>query len=493
MYDANFKIHHKFGNGSQLFLSFYQGDDFYKAGDGDSKQRSTFGLNWGNTTATARYIRPLTSKLFFSSVLTHSAYQYGIDIESFTMIDNKPVRDSYFSSRPGVRDWTLKAGFDYFPTFGQQVKFGIEATRHLYRPAYLRTSYLVDAQTLARINAPIIASEGALFVEDEIQLSSRLNTNIGLRSVVFGVENKNYFSLEPRLTSNLLLPGDIALKGAYSHMRQFIHLLINNGVGLPNDIWVPATADVPPQYARQLALGLFKSLPARYLELSLEAYHKTMTSLIDYKDGANYLTNLDESWQQSIARNGRGQAYGLESFVNKTQGRFTGWLAYTLAWNKRRFEEINGGKWYAANFDRRHNIALTGAFAITPKVDVSANWVFQSGAPATVPVAVRQDFERGFPVFIYGDRNNFRMPAYHRLDLGFSIKHTTRRGKQALWSAGVYNLYNRANPFYVEVRSRVIPEDPNGFSTKFIGSNNTLSQGSFLPILPYISYTKKIK
>jgi hypothetical protein len=493
MYDANFKLNHRFNDGSQLFLSFYQGNDFYKAGEGDSGQRSTFGLNWGNTTGTVRYVRPLSSRLFFRSVLTHSIYRYGIAIESFNVTDNKQTKDTFFSSRPGVQDWTLKTGFDYFPSTSHQVRFGAEGTYHRYQPAYIRTSYTVNEETLRNINAPVLANEGAFFVEDEVSVRPWLKTNLGLRSVLFNVENKNYFSVEPRLAANILLPRDFALKGAYSQMRQFIHLLVNSGIGLPNDIWVPATASVPPQYSRQVAFGVSKTLPASNLELSIEAYHKTMTNLIDYKDGVNYLTNFNETWQETIVKNGIGEAYGLELFVNKTQGRFNGWLAYTLAWNNRRFSEINTGKWYPAPFDRRHNIALTGSFAITPRVNVSANWVFQSGSPVTVPIAVREDFERGFPVFIYRDRNNFRMPAYHRLDLSFTFAHTTRKGKQAFWAVGVYNLYNRANPFYVDVQRRIVKQDMQDFHAPIIGTNNSLRMGSFLPILPFFSYTKKFK
>ncbi|MBD0256017.1 MAG: TonB-dependent receptor [Cytophagales bacterium] len=493
MYDANLKINHKFRDGGQLFLSFYRGNDFYRAGEGDDKQRSEFGLAWGNTTATARYVRPLSSKLFFRSVLTRSGYQYGIDIAGFTRQDDKMVRDNSFYSRPGIRDWTVKTGLDYFPAPNHQVRVGLEGTNHRYQPANIRTSYPVEPDQLARINAPIRANEGAVFAEDEVRVTSWLRTNLGVRGTLFNVEGKSYAFVEPRVTANVRLPRSFALKGAYSQMRQPIHLLVNSGLGLPNDIWVPATRQVPPQYSRQFSFGVTKTLPNQYLELSLEAYHKEMRGLIDYKDGVNYLTNFNETWQETVEKDGTGRAYGLEVFVNKTKGRLNGWLAYTLAWNNRRFSTINGGNPYPAAFDRRHNVALTGTFEITPRVHVAANWVYQSGAPVTVPVAVREDFETGFPVFIYRERNNYRMPAYHRFDVTFNFTHTTRRERIATWSVGVYNLYNRANPFYMDVRRLVIPENPGVPRSRYLGVNNTLRVGSFLPILPFISYTKKIK
>ncbi len=493
MYDANLKINHKFRDGSQFFLSFYRGNDFYQAGEGDSKQRSEFGLDWGNTTATARYVKPLTSKLFFRSVLTRSGYQYGIDIQGYTRQEDKMVRDNFFSSRPSIRDWTLKTGFDYYPVSNHQVRVGWEGSIHRYQPANIRTSYEVNQQTLILINAPIVAKEGSVFIEDEASITPWIKTNIGLRSTLFNVEGKHYTSLEPRVTANILLPHYFTVKGAYSQSRQFIHLLLNNGVGLPNDIWVPATRQVPPQYARQIAFGLTKMLPEIYLEVSLEGYHKDMSGLIDYKDGVNYLTNFNETWQETIVKDGKGEAYGLELFINKTKGRLNGWLAYTLAWNNRRFSSINAGNWYPASFDRRHNIAITGLYEITPNVNLAVNWVYQSGSPVTVPVSVREDFELGFPVFIYRERFNFRMPAYHRMDLTFNFTHTTRRNRVATWSAGVYNVYNKANPFYVDVRRSMIRENSQVAGSPTTGVNNTLRVGSFLPILPFVSYSKKIK
>lgn len=492
MYDLNFKVNHKFKDGGQAFLSFYNGTDFYRAGDASSNQRSTFGLAWGNTTATARYVRSFTPKLFFKSALTYTRYRYGINLENFAVVDNREVRDNFLYSTPSIRDWTLKTSMDWFPNANHQVKAGFEGILHQYRPSNIETAFEINPDTLRKINTPVPATEMAVFVEDDVRIAPWLKANVGFRGVVFNVRDATYFSPEPRLTFNVLLPNDFAIKGAYSQVRQFIHLLINNGIGLPNDIWVPATRQVPPQFSRQVALGITKTLTRQNLELSVEAYHKTMTNLIDYKEGVNYLTNF-RPWEETVEKNGIGEAYGLELFVNRTQGRFTGWLAYTLAWNTRRFAAINNGNQYPAPFDRRHNIALTGAYRLSSKVSVSANWIFQSGSPVTVPVAVRQDFERGFPVFIYGERNNFRMPAYHRLDMAFTFKHTTRKGKQATWALGVYNLYNRINPFYVDVQRRLIWQNQTNFSGPITGSDNWLRMGGFLPVLPYFSYSKKFR
>ncbi len=493
MYDANFKVNHRLKNGDQLFLSFYNGNDYYKAGEGQNDQRSTFGLSWGNLTASTRYIRPVSSKLFFKSVLAYTRYWYGTKLENYFIADGKEIRDNFLYSIPSIRDWTLKTSVDYFPSTNHQIKAGLEGILHRYRPSAIETSFPVDPDTLRKINTPVPATEIAFFAEDEMRLRSWLKANIGFRGAFFGIQNTMYFSPEPRLTVNVLLPHNFALKGAYSQMRQFIHLLVNNGLGLPNDIWVPATRQVPPQFSRQVALGITKSLPNRNLELSLEAYHKTMTHLIDYKDGVNYLTNF-RPWEETVEKDGKGESYGLELFINRTQGRFTGWLAYTLAWNIRQFAAINEGNPYAAPFDRRHNLNLTGSYRISSGVSVSANWIFQSGSPVTVPVAVRQDYESedGFPILIYKERNNFRMPAYHRLDVAFAFRHTTHKGKQATWTVGVYNMYNRINPFYVDIQRWSVYANASP-SSPTIGYDNRLRMGGFLPVLPYLTYSKKFR
>jgi len=433
---------------------------------------------------------PVQPKLFFRTVLAYSRYQYGLGIRNFLVNDGKETLANTFRSRSGVRDWTLKAGFDYYANASHQIRFGIEAIRHRYQPSYIQTSYPLNSDTLAAVNRPVPANEAALYAEDEVSVVSWLKLNAGLRGVLYNVDNQNYSSLEPRLTVNVLLPRNFAIKGAYSQMRQYIHLLTSNSLGFPNDVWVPATRRVPPQFSQQTAVGLTKTIPKLALDVSVEGYYKIMKNLIDYQDGSNFLTTYNNTWENIVAKNGFGEAYGLEFFINKTKGRFTGWLAYTLAWNRRIFSEINNGNWFAAPYDRRHTISLTGTYNLNEHVNVSANWTFHSGQPVTVPVAVRRDFELNQAWLIYGDRNNFRMPAYHRLDVSFNFTHETKRGRQATWSVGLYNAYNRINPYFLQIQQLYIFEDVRNIP-RTLGTDFYLQAVGVLPILPSVTYSLK--
>ncbi len=489
LYDTNAKVNHAFKDGGRLFLSFYKGNDIWRALDGSSGELSKFGLDWGNTTATARYTRPLNSKWFFRTVLTHTGYAHGIRSSSVYRNDGQETPGNHYNSHATLRDWTLKAGVDVYPNPAHQVKVGLEGTHHTYRPNRIETSYPVHPDTLRKANAPVYALETALYAEDNITITPRLHANLGLRGVAFGVNDRTYGSLEPRTSLTYSLPGHFAVKGAYSQMKQFIHLLVSSGVGLPNDVWVPATGQVPPQVSQQVALGLSKAIPRLNLEISLEGYYKTMHDVIDYQTGVNYLS-YKQSWENQIEKGGRGRSYGLELFLNKTKGRFTGWASYTYAWNWRRFARINEGNWYAAPYDRRHSVALTGNYAFSPKFNLSANWVYHSGQPTTVPIALRQNPNGGYDWLIYGERNNYRMPAFHRLDVAANLIRQSRRGRQITWSLGLYNAYSRKNPYFLDIDRDPWMDTSTNPHTK-LGIRYRLVQQSVFPLLPFVSYAVK--
>ncbi|TXK33864.1 TonB-dependent receptor [Pontibacter qinzhouensis] len=480
LYDVNAKVNHRFKDGSRLFLSVYNGNDFWKTKERYSSDETTFNLGWGNTTATARYSRVLNPKLFFRSVLTNSQYRYGLNADNTTFEDDASTVTSSFETKSTVHDWTWRNGIDYYLSPNHQLKFGVESTHHTFRTSALA----VETDTLHGANRPIAAWEHGVYLEDEAQPFTWLKLNAGLRGSAFQVEGRTYKSLEPRFSVNFLLPHEFAVKGAYSQMRQYIHLLTTSGIGLPNDIWVPATRSVAPQFAQQVSAGISKNLPKLRTELSVEAYHKTMTNLIDYRQGYNLLYSaFNSNWQDEIETGGHGEAYGLEFFANRTEGRFTGWLAYTLAWSNRRFSSINDNQWYPANFDRRHVISFTGNYKISSAWSFSGNWMFMSGQPATLPVAVQEDL-KGNKTFIYTGRNNARMPAYHRLDVGAAYTLQTKRGRSATWNFGVYNAYNRINPFYLDFKNNY---DTSSSNWEMIGRR--LVMRSLFPLIPSVNYT----
>ncbi|MDQ3395982.1 MAG: TonB-dependent receptor [Bacteroidota bacterium] len=475
LYDLNGKVNHQFKDGSRLFLSFYNGNDFLVAYDGIETENSKFRLNWGNFTTSARYVKPLNPKLFSRSVFTYSRYRYMMEGSNS---QDKVVTD-FFNTESRVNDYTIKTALDFLPSPNHSIKVGLEAIRHQFLPSNYNSSYSLNIDSLNKANT-IYAVEGAAFIEDEVVLNERIKVNTGARWSVFNVEGTTYNSLEPRVSINFKLPALFSLQGSYSTMRQYIHLLTSSGVGFPNDIWVPATREVKPQFSRQVALGLTKSLPGINSEFTVEGYYKTMTGLIDYRQGSNFLiSSFNQNWQDEIVREGVGEAYGLEFFLNRKSGPFTGWIAYTLAWNNRRFDNINFGNWHPGRYDRRHDVSFTGSYDVSKAWNLFATWVFSTGHPVTVPSGIQEDIE-GNKVFIYSGRNNARMPKYHRLDVGAAYSKTTKRGRSATWSFGAYNAYNRANPFFLDFR--------NNKSEGDIVKKQLVSRSLF-PVLPYISYT----
>ena len=262
-------------------------------------------------------------------------------------------------------------------------------------------------------------------------------------------------------------------------MAQFIHLLTNSGIGLPTDLWVPATEQIRPQRAYQAALGLAKSWKGKY-EVSLEGYYKEMYNLIEYKEGASFI-DVNQDWQTKVAV-GDGRSYGAELLVQKKKGRTTGWLGYTLSWTNRQFEELNFGKRFPYKYDRRHDLGIAVVHAWKENIDVSASWVYGTGNAISLPSAVYRSAESGSfyqeSVYYYGERNSFRMRAFHRLDASISFKKEKRWGERT-WVFGVYNAYSRRNPFYIYLYE--------GFDQE----ESAFRQVSLFPIIPSFSYRFK--
>lgn len=492
LYDLNAKINYQVSPQSQVFLSLYHGNDFYSAGERSGDDRGRMGLSWGNTTVTTRFNRIVRPKLFLKSILSFSRYHYGISTKSFEKDGRKWEEKSFIKSSSIVNDLTNKTSIEWFPGSGHTFRAGVQASLYRYRPMSVKTSIALPSDSVSRMNSPIATNEVAAFIEYELSVGDWLKTNVGGRAVNMHVNSKNYGNLEPRAVINLVLPGDFALKGAYSRMNQYIHLLTGNSVGLPNDVWVPATGTIKPSFSEQYTVGVSKTV-GNQVEISIDAYDKSLSNLIDYSTNSSFLMSFNKSWQSLIEQNGVGRIRGIEVFINKTRGDFTGWIGYTLSRNERRFDKINQGTWYPSNFDRRHVISLVGSYtAPITNTTFSASWVYQSGAPVTVPIAVHKEFDEGQeiylgrPTFIYGARNGVRLPAYHRLDFSISFD-LKRRGRMTL---GVYNLYNRVNPYYltVNLQPTTRPTAPFYAYTDFVGSVNKVG---VLPFLPYFSHTVK--
>ena len=479
-YDLNAKINHTLSARDRLYLSIYRGNDRFSSRTEDNDTEARGFLRWGNITSTLRWNHLVNDKLFSNVTATYTRYQFDISSEERNDASNEFFKLDYVSD---IRDWGLKADFDFVPTPNHYIRFGASGTFHTFRPGASQLKADLeeadDLPTLIQPSRPIDAVEYALYAEDDFKVSGRLKLNLGVHASGFMVTRRHFTSVQPRLSARYLLPSGWAVKASYAAMKQYILLLTNSSVGLPTDLWLPATAKVPPQSAHLFAAGVARTLFDNQYEFSLETYYKRMNHLIEYKNGASFL-GIDQDWQEKV-ESGRGWSYGAEVFVQKKAGRTTGWLGYTLAWSNRRFGNLNRGRSFPYKYDRRHDVSLVMVHQYKPGIELSGSWSFASGSAITLPNTLYAANPFVHPYFCgcviesYGSRNDYRLRAYHRLDVGVNFKK--RRGnRERTLSFGLYNAYNRKNPFFVS-----LSQDDG---------QSKLKQFSLFPILPYVTYRR---
>jgi len=498
-YDLNAKFNYIFSDTNRLFLSIYLGNDkayskikekFIDNGvKYENKEKASLG--WGNIITALRWNHLFTPKLFSNVTATFSRYRFQVGMESSTkQNDNGTIMNSSYAYKyfSGIYDFAGKIDFDYHPSPNHNIIFGAAEIYHTFSPGINVFKGEENNNPSTKIdtsfgNSNIYAHEIALFIEDDITINALLKANIGIHQSMFFVRNKFYSYTQPRLSIRYLMHEKWSLKAAYSKMNQYINLLSNSGIGLPTDLWLPSTDRIKPQASQQWALGIF-NVPAKGFEASIEGYYKTMKNLIEYKEGATFFSE-GESWEDKIEM-GNGWAYGAEFFFKKTKGKTTGWIGYTLAWSWRKFENLNFGQSFSYRYDRRHDISIAITHTINEKFDIGAIWVYGTGNAISLPIEQYPMLEyppiplNGYyyepnMVEYYDGRNGFRMPAYHRLDLSFNM-HKKLKKAERTWSIGIYNVYNRKNPYYL-----YFSYDEQG--------RKRLTQISLFPIIPSFSYS----
>lgn len=495
--DINGKVNYKFSDKDRIYLSAYAGDDSfyfrdkYKDNEGGEIDEEEFkgDLGWGNITAVARWNHLFSQKLFSNLTFTYSRYKLETVSEfeekyseGDEVITNRSLA-KYFS---GIRDWSGAMDFDFVPTPNHYIKFGASATHHKFKPGAQQFQYdIVDEINLDTLlqDSFVDAVELGAYIEDDVKIGQRLKANVGLHLSGFAVDGTFYKSIQPRLSARYLLNEKVSLKASYAHMRQFIHLLSSSSaLNLPTDLWVPSTENVKPQQSHQVALGAAYTFKDDF-EVSIEGYYKHMKGIIEYLEGASYLDGSAD-WQTKVDA-GVGKAYGLEFFVQKKVGKTTGWMGYTLAWSNRQFERINLGEQFPYKYDRRHDFSIAVVHQINDRIELAANWIYGTGNAVTLALATyeRALFPGGYNAFGYGEisyhgeRNSFRMNSYHRFDFSATFTKEKRRGVRK-WNIGVYNLYNRKNPFFILLGENYETNQP------------AYKQISIIPIVPSFSYSK---
>jgi hypothetical protein len=512
-YDLNAKLNYKFSNRSRMYFNWYSGKDAfnvrqewtYNNSDDHTDSYSENGVkwNWGNELASVNWNYIFNSKLFGNMSAIYSRYNSQIRLyeqwnNSNNTAEDKGHMDMYYNS--GINDIGYRMDFDYTPQPNHAVKFGSNYLFHTFRPEENGTnsshSYdgAVSGDTTAFHNDKIHAHEWAAYAEDDIAVSSRLKANIGLNFSLFHVEGKTYAGLQPRISTRYLINDGLSLKASYSRMNQYVHLLSSSSISLPTDLWVPVTKNIRPMVSNQYSAAVFYNLKKEY-DFSLEAYYKTMDNVIEYRDGSSMFAS-SANWQERVAM-GKGTSYGVEFLVQKPAGKLTGWVGYGLSWTDRQFPngEINGGRKFYAKYDNRHKVNVVAAYKLSDKVDVNGSWTYYSGNwmtvamehYATAPQIPGNPFYHGRSELPYYEaRNNYRMSAYHRLDIGFNFYRPKKNGRMGIWNLSIYNAYCHFNPMMAYPGEKEIIDAEGNTTTKA-----TMTEYSIFPIIPSFSYTYK--
>ena len=491
LYDINAKMNFSLKKGT-LFFSYYTGNDYgiFKS----TGRSSTFNggeqlfskktieedkINWGNSTFSSRYILPITNKLFFKSTVGYTQYKYNFQHsevnQEFGIADTVTTEIST-KSQSTISSLIGDFGFDYTPNNKHFIRFGLNIERQGFNVA--------NQDTISNKEKALI---GVVYVEDDFKMTDKMSLNVGLRYTNFLTNQKLFSALEPRLKLTYEIGKETYLEVSFTKMTQYIHLITSLGAGFPNDLWLPATDFAPPESANQYSIGLFTKLNNNYL-FSAEGFYKKSTNLLDYKVGADTdLLVLDtETWQDNIERGGKGESYGAEFFHQNKIGKMSTTLSYTLSWNYRQFENINRGNKYPFNYDRRHDISVLLNYKFNPKWQLTTNWIYQSGRRVTLPIArVPRPFENeeGVGDLEFSQRNNGKLPNYHRLDLALNFEKDTKKGNVFGWNFSTYNTYNRINPSYIFVRYSSIRNEQN----EQIGQTPNIRQVSLFSFIPAFS------
>ncbi|SFE60368.1 Outer membrane receptor for ferrienterochelin and colicins [Chitinophaga sp. CF118] len=454
-YDINAKVNYNLNDHNRIFFSFYNGKDNLEL----SNQSA---LYYGHTTGTFRWNHNFNSHLFSNMTLLYSDYNNNIQIAN---------NSSNVKIISEIKDLSLKEDLQYFMTGNDKLNFGFTTTHHNINPG------LMDANESSNYNSEALtkkyALESAAYIDHEKRIGTRWEVDYGLRLSVFNVFGpgqfykyniagdiidsthysggqvvKTYLNLEPRASASYQMDTSSSIKFAYTRNTQNVHLISNSASTSPADLWILSSPNVKPEIADQLSVGYYHNLSNGRYELSSEVYYKHMQNQIEFKNGAALEAN-DNVESQLIY--GKGRAYGLELFAKKKNGNLTGWISYTLSHTERQIDGINNASWYPAHQDQTHNIAIVAIYQLTRKVSLSANWVYNTGNAVTYPSGKYEINNK--TVFLYTERNGYRMPAYHRLDVGVTLDGKKKKRWNSSWNFSVYNAYGRENPYTIEFKN----------------------------------------
>ncbi|MBL7968475.1 MAG: TonB-dependent receptor [Prolixibacteraceae bacterium] len=496
-HDVNGKINFRLNQKNHLYWSFYSGKDnlsfeyrdHIKDMQREETQRISGSMYWGNVMTALKLNSQLNSKLFLNTNLSGSIFNYGNLFKGNTeTIAGSDVSKNNFSLeyQSQIRSLGLKSDLDVYGKSNQPFQIGLFANVNNYLPGKQKVAR--NEGTDENSSGEIASLDYGVYLDKKIALGKKLNFTVGLRNAFYSIRNqKTYFALEPRFSVSFIPNENTSFHTSYAVMTQPIHLLSNGNVGLPTDIWVPSTRLIRPETSDIFSVGMKKTTPSG-IKLSIEGYYKRLNHVISFTEGDGIL-DVDQNWEQKITV-GNGRAWGFETEARYSNAKLESWMGYTLSWNERKFDDINKGRWFPYQYDRRHKLDLGIIMQLGNKWSCSSSWTYQSGAPATYSgvdyLAYPENSNReSFDFFTgrtvdqtriqyYDQIHGVRLPAYHRLDIGFT-KEWEKYGKKKALSISVYNVYSRQNPFMIYSKTRS-------------DGSTGLKQFSLFPIIPSVSY-----
>lgn len=502
-YDLNTKLSYKLNDNNNFYLSGYFGRDVFRISD-------TFDNTYGNSVLNFRWNHLFSDKLFSNLSFIYSDYYYGLKLNFVE-----------FDWVSGIKNFNLKYDFKHYISNNFKLQYGLNSIYYKFNPGEINpTTETSGINPFKLIDK--FAFENAIYLDAEHKASDKLALSYGLRlssfyrlgqdelnlyennqAVVYNEDFKIYekadpigtetfkrsdviakfFNIEPRMSLAYQINSKNSIKASYNRMSQYLHLLSNTSSPTPLDIWTPSGKYVKPQLLDQFAVGYFKNFMNNMYSLEIESFYKTVKNRIDYIDGADLIAN---NAIEQIILNGRAKAYGLEVLLRKNEGRFKGWLAYTLSKSEQQTKGrtpteigINNGLWYNTPYDKTHDISFTGSYNLNKKIKFNTNFLFQTGQPSTFPNG--QYFYNGVSIPIYNNRNSDRLPAYNRLDVSvtYTPKPEKTKGWQTYWVFGIYNVYNRKNAASIS------------FGQNDVNRGNEAYRLSIFGIVPSVSYNFK--
>ena len=506
-YDFTAKANYRINDKNTIFLSGYLGRDVFGA---------DFGFNWGNATTSFRWNHVFNDKLFMNTTVFYSNYDYTLDSD----LRRKRPRD-YFRWKSSIINYSVKPDFTYYLSPKNTLTFGGQAILYTFKPGTATAASNGQERTFGLENKNAI--EGSFYVGNEQNIGSKLQLQYGLRYSLysymgpgesyefqtdvppgqrrFPVLNKTqkyadftpiktYGNLEPRFSAKYELTPNASLKASYNRIAQYLHLISNTTASTPLDVWSPSTNNIKPQIADQVALGYFQNFGANSndYEASVEVYYKKLQNQIDYISGANLFLN---KYLEGDLLAGDGRAYGAEFYVKKNKGALTGWVSYTLARTERQVDGINERQWFPTRFDKTHNLNVVLQYEASKRWNLSANFTYGTGTPATFPTNKYEVQGLLVPHNVDDARNNVRIPDYHRLDVSATLagKKKPKKKREDSWVFSVYNTYNRRNPFSIFFRQsdtkEVVEVNGEKIETPKAEAVRYSVFGNFIPAVTY--------